>query len=396
MPKVASITQAFAAKKKPPQSGQTDFFDQQYPGLVLRVSSKGRKTWCFLYRFRGEQKRMKLDLFPAMSVAEAHEAWRKARDMVQAGRDPSQSETRAPTDFGAVFEEWIKRDQAKNKSVGIVRASVTNYALPQWQHRPISEIGRRDVLDVIDAVVDQGKPIAARRLHAYLHRLFAWCVGRSIIDINPLANVDKPAQENKRERVLSDIELVKVWNASDKLGWPYGPAFQLLILTGARREEIGRLRWSEIDNDTIKLEGSRTKNGQPHHIPLSTAARAVIDQLPRIAGSDFVFTVSGRSPLSNWGRAKADLDDLAGITDWVTHDLRRTCATGLQKLGVALQVTESVLGHTSGSRGGIVGVYQRHDYADEKRAALEAWGAYVTALVEGQAPGTVFPMRGRK
>src|SRR5262249_51455814 len=153
-------------------------------------------------------------------------------------------------------------------------------------------------------------------------------------------------QENKRDRVLSDAEMVKVWNAAERLGLPYGPAFQLLILTGARREEVGQLRWSEIEGDTIKLNGARTKNGKPHLIPLSSAARVVLDRLPRILGSEFVFTFSGHVSISGWSKAKRDLDDLAGVADWIIHDLRRTCATGLQKLCTPLQVTEAILGHT--------------------------------------------------
>jgi len=383
MPKVGTITHAFADKKKAPATGQTDYFDSTYPGLALRVSSKGRKVWTYVYRFNGQQKRMTLDLYPAMSVAEAHDAWRKARDLVQAGVDPSQIETRASTDFASVFEEWMQRDQSKNRSREVVRGSVTNHALPRWRNRPITEIGRRDVLDVIDAVADQGKPIAARRLYAYLHRLFQWAISRGIIEINPMSGLDKPAAEVKRERVLSDSELVKVWNAADRLGWPYGPAFQMLILTGARREEIAQLKWSEIEDNTIRLSGARTKNGEPHNIPLSTAAWTVLDKVMRIANSDFVFTFSGHVPISGWSNAKRDLDDFAVITDpWIIHDLRRTCATGLQKLRTPLQVTEAILGHTSGSRGGIVGVYQRYSYDDEKRAALEAWGAHVMALVQ--------------
>jgi integrase len=394
MPKVGSITTAFVNRKKARERGQTDYFDQQYPGLALRVSSKGRKTWCYVYRFNGEQRRLKLDLYPAMSVAQAHEAWRKARDTVQAGQDPARTAIRPAVDFASVFEEWLKRDQAKNRSVNVVRGSITKHALSLWQHRPINEIGKRDCLDVIDAVADQGTPIAARRLYAYLHRLFQWAIGRDIIETNPMVGVDKPGAEVRRERLLSDGELVKVWNAAERLGAPYGSAFQLLILTGARREEIGRLRWSEIDNNnTIKLEGSRTKNGEAHNIPLSTKARAVLDKLPRIANSEFVFTFSGHVPVSGWTKAKRDLDDFAAITDpWVIHDLRRTCATGLEKLKTPLQVTEAILGHTSGSRGGIVGVYQRHHYAEEKREALEVWGAHVTALVEGRALGKVVPI----
>jgi integrase len=156
---------------------------------------------------------------------------------------------------------------------------------------------------------------------------------------------------------------------------------KLLALTGARREEIGRLRWDEIRGDEIHLSGARTKNGEPHIIPLSKPALAVLDTVPHIAGAGFVFTAGGDKPLNSWGKAKERLDKAAGIAPWRIHDIRRTVATGLQKLKVPLTVTEAVLGHTAGSRGGIVGIYQRHDYADEKRAALEAWGAHVMALV---------------
>lgn len=392
MPSLTKLTDAAAARLKPPAKGQIDYFDKHYPGLVLRVSCGGRKAWNYLYRRNGKQRRLKLDIYPAMSVAEAHEAWRKARDAVQAGRDPTGPA--APTmDFTSVFEEWLQRDQAKNKSQAIARRYIERDVLPYWQRRSITEIGKRDCLDVIDRLADQGKTTAARRLHGHLHRLFNWAIGRDIITVNPLTRVDKPGAVVRRDRVLSDDELVKVWNAATRLGWPHGPAFQLLILTGARREEIGQLRWSEIDNNTIKLEGSRTKNGEPHHIPLSAVAAAVLYDLPRIAESEFVFTFSGKSPLTTWSKAKAALDDVAGIQPFRTHDLRRTCATGLQKLGTPLQVTEAILGHTAGSRGGIVGVYQRYSYDSEKRAALEAWGAHIMALVEGRAPGKVLPMR---
>jgi integrase len=172
--------------------------------------------------------------------------------------------------------------------------------------------------------------------------------------------------------------LAKVWNAAKAPN--FGAATRLLILTGARREEITKLRWSEIDGDTIKLEGDRTKKGAPHIIPLCAAALAVLDGVPHIAGSDFVFTASGSKPIKGWPRHKVQLDAESGVADWVIHDLRRTVATGLQKLGVTLQVVESVLGHVSGSRSGVVGIYQRHDFADEKRAALDAWGAHVMTL----------------
>ena len=375
LPRHKSITDA-AARRFKVGKGQVDHYDSSFPGLHLRVSHTGRKAWGYHYRLGGKLKRTTFDLYPTMSVEAAHDAWRKARDAVRSGHSPGAKV--ASTDFIGVFEEWMQRDQAKNKSQRTVRSYLERCVLPRWQHRPISTIGRRDCLDVIDALADQGKITAARRLHALLHRLFKWAIGRGIIEINPLNGVDKPGEDIKRDRVLSDAELVKVWTAAEKIGFPYRTAVQLLILTGARRDEIGRLRWAEIIDGAISLDGARTKNSEPHVIPLSTAARALLDHIPRFG--DFVF---GRGRLTDWSRAKTKLDALAALAiPWRTHDLRRTCATGLQKLGTPLQVTEAILGHTAGSRAGVVGIYQRHGYADEKRAALEAWSAHVMALVQ--------------
>ena len=170
--------------------------------------------------------------------------------------------------------------------------------------------------------------------------------------------------------------------------WPFGPLFRLLILTGARREEIGALRWSEIKKDRIELDGSRTKNGQPHTIPLSILAAALIKKLPRLGKSEYVFTTTGETPVSGWSKAKASLDEAVTninrgktLPGWRLHDLRRTVATGMQRLGISLQVIEAVLGHLSGSRAGIVGVYQRHKFDAEKKAAIGAWAEHVSRLV---------------
>ena len=238
----------------------------------------------------------------------------------------------------------------------------------------------------------------ARRTHAYVHRFFKWAVGRGITESNPAADLPKPGSETKRDRVLSDVELGAVWRGAGELGWPFGTAIKLLILTGARREEIGHLQWSEINADTasINLEGTRTKNAQPHVIPLSTDVRSLLIDAPRIGACEYVFTTNGRTPVSGWSRAKDRLDEIAEIDPWRIHDLRRTVATGLQKLGIGLQVVESILGHVSGSRAGVVGIYQRHAYDAEKRAALEAWGVHVMALVEGREPGKVLPIHGKR
>jgi integrase len=383
MPKLRSMTDAAVLRLKAPAQGQIDYFDSSFPGLVLRVSCGGRKTWCYCYRFDGKPRRMTLDLYPAMRVSAAHDAWRQARDSVAAGFDPAKPAPAPAVDFGSIFEEWMRRDQEQHRSARDTRKRIEREVLSLWAHRKIDDIGRRDVLDALDRVVDRGHVISANRLHTHLHRMFQWSIERGILDKNPVTGLPKPGEETRRDRVLSDSELVKVWKAAERLGYPYGPCLQLLVLTGARRQEIAELRWSEIADGSINLSGTRTKNGEAHVIPLSSFGRSILESTPRKGA--FVFTIVGSHGLRHWTRAKADLDDYAAVTEpYVVHDLRRTVATGLQKLGVRLEVTESVLGHTSGSRGGIVGIYQRHDYADEKRSALEAWGARVTALIEGR------------
>jgi integrase len=392
MPKHKSITAAAADRIRPPKEGQVDHFDGSYPGLTLRVAAGGRKALTFLYRFAGKQKRITFGLYPAMSLAVAHDKWREARDLLQAGRDPGATTKVGSTVFSDVAAEWLQRDQAGNRTQSIIEKALRREVLPIWGHRNIGDIGRRDVLDLIDGIADRGTTTMARRIFGHLHRLFRWAVGRGIIELSPMQNLPRPGSEVQRDRVLTDDELVRLWSVCDQMG-DYGQAIRLLILTGARREEISKLRWSEIEGNTIRLEGGRTKTGEARIIPLSTAAMAIISSplSPCQQVSDFVFDRG----LLSWSRAKRDLDELVKIPEWRVHDLRRTTATGLQKLGTPLQVTESVLGHTSGSRAGIIGVYQRHDYAAEKRAALEAWGAHVMALVEGRAPGKVVAFGGR-
>jgi integrase len=167
-----------------------------------------------------------------------------------------------------------------------------------------------------------------------------------------------------------------------------------LTLTGARRNEITGLRWSEIKDDTIILGRDRTKAGEAHSIPLSPPALAILKQLPRIGPGDFVFSINGRNPVTDLAASKEKLDGLIKIPSWHTHDLRRTVATGLQRLGINLQVIEAVLGHVGGSRSGIVGVYQRHSFDAEKRTALEAWAREVERIVDGK-PAKVLPLRRR-
>jgi integrase len=327
-----------------------------------------------------------------MSLSGAREAWREARKTLDKGESPRHQRPVVANSFAAVADEWLKRDQAHNRSYARVKQLIERCAKPAWEGRQISAIGRRDINGLIDSVADRGAIPMARRLHAHLHRLFRWTVGRGIIENNPMAHLPKPGSEVKRDRVLSDAELAQVFKNVTKLGPPFAPLLQLLIFTAARRDEIAALRWSEIKDDTIILGRERTKVGEAHSIPLAPLALDIIKQLPRIGDSDFVFTTNGRTPVSGFSKFKRRLDGITKIPAWRVHDLRRTAATGLQRLGINLQVIEAVLGHVAGSRSGVVGVYQRHSFDAEKRTALEAWAREVERIVGGK-PAKVLPLR---
>jgi integrase len=389
------LTDASVQRIKPPKAGSVEIFDLGYPGLALRVGYGGAKSFEVFYRHDKELRRETLGRWPGTSLADARMKWRKIREAIAKGEDPKRSAKTPAMAFEAVVEEWMKRDQSKNKASSqyqVTRALEADL-LPAWRGRRVDEITKRDVHDLLDSIADRGAPIMARRVQAYVRRFFRWCIERDILKADPTAGMPRVGSAKSRDRVLTDDELLNVWRAGDG---PYGGVVRMLTLTGARRDEIAQLKWSEIDGDTIKLEGDRTKTGVPHIIPLSAPAKSLLNSIPRIVGSEFVFTIGGTKPIAGWSKYKIILDADSGVTGWRLHDLRRTVATGMQKLGVNLQTVEAVLGHTSGSRSGVVGVYQRHSFDAEKRAALEAWGAHVTALVEGKRPGTVLPMRGAR
>ena len=169
---------------------------------------------------------------------------------------------------------------------------------------PLSEITRRDIRDLIDGIADREAPIMALRVHAYVHRFFGWCVGRDIVEANPATDLPKVSGETRRDRVLSDEELIAVWEAAGKIGWPFGDAIRLVILTGARREEIGQLKWSEIRGDLIALKGARTKNAEPHNIPLSLAASILLRPFRALPTANECSPLTARFP-SRAGREQS-------------------------------------------------------------------------------------------
>ena len=355
------------------------------PGLYLVVQPSGAKSWAVRYRHQGQPRKHTIGSFPTVDLKTARLLGGKALRAAAEGRDPGREKMQArqakADSIDHVVAEFLDRHVRRSNRPRTAQETerlLRLHVLPRWRGRTVHEITRRDVLDVLDRVVDGGAPIAANRALAAVRKLFNWCVARDILSASPCAGVKPPTAERSRDRVLSDDELGPVWQAADQVGWPFGPLVQLLVLTGQRRDEVGRMQWSEIDVEKRLwvLPAERVKNNQPHQVPLSDAALAVLKGAPQIVGSPFVFTTNGIAPSSAYSKNKRRLDALlpADLPAWRLHDLRRTAASGMARLDVDLPVIEKVLNHASGSFAEIVRVYQRHSFADEKRAALDAWG----------------------
>jgi integrase len=388
-----TIRSVEAMKPRPVRQEIPDSF---LPGLYLIQQPSGAKGWAVRYRHQGVPRKLTLGSYPALGLKDARELGAKALRAVAEGRDPGREKILARAakadSVDRIVEEFLERHVRRSNRPRTAQGTerlLRQHVLPRWRGRMVHEITRRDVLKILDHVVDGGAPIAANRTFAAVRKFFNWCVARDILAASPCAGVKPPTSERARDRVLSDDELRLVWTAADKLGGTFGPLVKLLALTGQRRDEVARMRWDELDLDTRlwTLPRARTKNNQPHEVPLSKAALTVLQNVPRIAGSPFVLAANGgASPVSGYSKGKHRIDALlpADLPPWRLHDLRRTCASGLARLRINLPVIEKVLNHTSGSFAGIVGVYQKHSFADEKRHALEAWGRHIISLVRGQ------------
>ncbi|HFD15427.1 MAG TPA: DUF4102 domain-containing protein [Rhodospirillales bacterium] len=330
----------------------------------------------------------------------------RLRELIKDGKDPLEERKRLEDErrklmatVADLAAAWLAEDQAEHRSLKEHRRIVERYILPEIGHLRVREVEKRHILRLLESISERGKRGMAGHTFDRLRRMFRWGVARGWSEHDPTEGLERPSPKKKPPRVLKDDELVTVWRAAERIGFPYGHIIRLLILTGCRREEIGGLCWSEVHDldgtdPRIELEGDRTKTGEPHIVPLSGPAVDILKDCPR-AGGAYVFGRNGRYSFQGWSRAKRRLDarvaELAGapLKEWCVHDLRRACATGLQRLGVRLEVTEAVLGHVSGTRGGIVGLYQCYRYERERRQALAEWAEKITTLVRGpEAKGT--------
>jgi integrase len=414
--------------------------DAGAPGLRLVVQPTGGKSWALRFR-RPDGRPAKMTLGSVdvsareeeaepvtgghLTLASARRLATEARRQLKLGRDPASDavstkkkrkweavEKRADT-FGAAIRTFILREaKPKNSSWrqtasfwGLNHQTDELAAVPggiadRWGSRPVSEITKADILKLRDSYAERGK--RENIPHVVARRFFKWLEGRGQIERSPVHGLPAPDKAPARDRVLTDHEVRLVWRACDRVGLPFGPLVRMLLVTGQRRGEVAGMARSELSpaHDLWSLPPSRTKNGRAHTVPLTKLALEVLERpMRRTDKHDLIFTTNGVRPVSGFRRAKRSLDremlalaredakarreDAAKVTlrPWRLHDLRRTVATGLQRLGYPIEITEAVLNHASGEVSGVAAVYARHDYANEKRAALEAWSRELLRVI---------------
>jgi integrase len=378
------LTTKFLDSLQPAKGKREEIRDQLLPGFHVRVSSTGRKVFYLATRVHGRMRRIKIGVYPIVSLADAREKARQILRDVQLGvYEANEAETATTPTLSEVIADFIKLyAKLRNRDWKGTERILKKFA--KLNDLPIDQIKRADVVKELDRIVASGTPIRANRALAALKKLMSWCVDRGMIEVSPVAGLKPPSKEVPRERVLTDDELCACWQAAEAEGYPFAQFIQMLMLTGQRRGEVSGMRWSEIDlpNATWTIPAKRAKNATTHTVPLAPLVLDMLKSMPRFLNSDLVFTTNGRTPISGFGRLKQRLDVAVGIDaeDWRFHDIRRTVATNMAMLGVAPHIIEAVLNHRTGIVSGVAAIYNRHAYLDEKREALEQWARYVTGF----------------
>ena len=295
--------------------------------------------------------------------------------------------------LGATLAKYLEAKVAsmKPRSYEETKRHLENHWKP-LHGLALASIGRANVAAQVSTIAKENGPVAANRSRASLSAFFRWAIGEGLCDHNPVSGTNKEEESGPRERSLSDAETAAVWLVAPDND--YGRIVQLILLTGCRRDEIGSLQWPEIDlkEKTIKLPDEQTKNKQPHTVPLSDMAVAILKQIPRRATRDLVFG-AGQGGYSGRSKSKREIDKAAKLKEaWTLHDLRRTVRTGLGKLGVQPHVAEAALNHLPPK---LIRTYDRNTYATEKRDALDKWAAHLKVVVAQSTGANVTALRNR-
>lgn len=378
-----------------PDKGQVEHSDSDVPGLRIRVGKSGVKTFILRKRIGDRIRNITVGRYgPRFGLADARRKARMLISDIEAGKALPCPAKRTASTAGTIrgMMPSYLRSKAHLRSLPDLTSSINKYILPQFGDRFADSITRAEITEFI-AEIGETRPARARNVLAQLSAFYSWALPRlERLQANPCRDAGRPAKPKARDRVLSDQELAGLWKVADGEPLPWGPALKLLIITGTRRSEVFGADRSEFDLKTREwvIPAERSKNGLPHIVTLSPVAVSIIQAIPEAEGSAKLFPAWGNpeNGASGYSRAltrfRKSLDKVLErnrAEHWTIHDIRRTVATGLQRLGVRFEVTEAVLNHVSGSKGGIAGVYQRHDWKAEKRDALAAWSRHVEDLL---------------
>jgi integrase len=376
------------------------------PGLSVRVTDRGTKTFVLVRRYPGSNNPAPRALgeYGALTLEQARSKARLWLDLVQKGIDPRTREDeergaeqqKQTNTFAAAFELFVKQHLSTLRTGRDVEIIMRRVLLPKWGKRPLADVTRKDVIAVVYEIHDGGSPIAANRVASYAKKFFRWAVQRGLVESSPAVLVDKPAKERTRDRVLTDQEIAAVWRACDRCG-AFGTATRFMLATAARRTEAGSAAWAEVDRDAKlwRLPSERTKAARAHELPLNDFALACLGE----AHGQFVFSNdSGATPIGGWSKSKARLERFAleelqkerpdaVLPEWHLHDLRRSVATNMARLGVDRIVISKVLNHADG---GVTARYDRYGRDTEMVAAVEKWDARLRQIIN-QQPADVVP-----
>jgi integrase len=372
-------------------------FDDDVPGFGLRVYAGGSATFIFQYRLGAVQRRMKLGKASAISVQDARKCASQLHARVMLGQDPAadkaEARSKAAETFSSILQRYLVRKKAalKVRTYVEVERHLLKHAKP-LHGLQLTGIERRSVANLLSGLADSSGPNAANSVRASLSNFFGWAMREGLAESNPVISTNLAVTGGSRDRTLSDDELRLIWNALDDSA--YSDILRLLALTAQRRDEIGSLRWSEVDFDkaVIALPVARTKNKREHIVPLSHPALAILKARPRLAGSECVFTTAANG-FRGWSKLKIALDGrIDEIAPWRLHDLRRTAATRMADIGVQPWIIEAVLNHVGGHKSGVAGIYNRSTYELEKRKALGLWAEHLNSIVTGTS-SKIVPIR---
>jgi integrase len=389
------LTDRFLSSRKAPLTGRAVYTDTTVPGLAFRVSAStpsnpaGRRDWLLRYRPRGQQqKAVALGAYPAVSLSMARQragevvaAAKRGVNLIEveeretAAQRAAEAKARPLSEIANAYLDTVKH----LRSWRDIESRTRCHIIPKLGNKAVGEVTRADVVDFLDRLErEEGLRHQVNRCRETLRAIFAYAIERELVTVNPMVGVSKRKVETPRERTLTADELIALWQAIEKLPELSRAFFRVVLLTGARRNEVGRISWSELDLDAglWRLPAERNKSGRAFEIPLTPTVIETLRALPRIG--PMVFALDGKRPMTLHQLIERVRRD-AGLLDVRLHDLRRTLRTGLAELGVNFEVAERVLNH---AMPGLQAVYNRHNYLAEKRRALTLWAEHVITIAE--------------